>query len=60
MPERVYLHAEVAALLKAGKQHVDRMEIKRINADGTYGMAAPCAICREALKAFNVRKVSHT
>lgn len=57
--EAIYLHAEIAALLKARKP-VYRIEIFRLNADGSPALARPCAACRAAIKDFGVQVISYT
>lgn len=58
-PQAIYLHAELAALMKA-RQPVHRLVVVRYNADGSPGNAKPCEICQLAIKAFNVKHVEHT
>lgn len=58
-PNAIYLHAEVAALLKA-KEPVHKLVITRFGKDGRPLLAKPCPACREAIKLFNVKVVQHT
>lgn len=60
MPEKIFLHAEVAALLKAGKQEVHRLEVVRLNRKGEPLLAKPCASCRLVIKEYGVKEVTHT
>lgn len=55
----IYLHAEIYALLKA-REPVYKMEILRINADGTPAVAKPCPACALALEEFGVKIIVHT
>jgi deoxycytidylate deaminase len=55
----IYLHAEVAALLKA-RGDVYRMEIVRLQADGSSGIAKPCAGCQLAIEEFGVKEIIYT
>lgn len=52
-PEAVYLHAEIALLLRllaTGRaKTVARIEVKRLKADGSMGLARPCPACAKAL-----------
>lgn len=60
-PMRVYLHAEVAALLKCKGKEVHRIHVERYGKkDGKPMMAMPCPVCQEAIKAFGVKVVSYT
>lgn len=58
-PKAIFLHAEVAALLKA-REPVYRMEIIRLNAKGESVLAKPCDACALALKEFNVQEIVYS
>ena len=58
-PQAIYVHAELAALMKA-RQQVHRLVVVRYNKDGSPGNAKPCEICQLAIEAFNVEYVEHT
>lgn len=59
--EKCYLHAEVAAVLKAKTKRVVEVYVARILADSmTPGMAKPCPTCEAALRAFGVKRVIYT
>lgn len=58
-PAAVFLHAELAALIKA-RAPVHRLVVIRHNKDGSPANAKPCASCQLAIKDFNVKKVEHT
>lgn len=61
-PDRIYLHSEMAALIKArslGKT-VHRLEVIRFNKHGKPANAKPCACCQLAIKDFDVKEVVHT
>lgn len=57
---RVFLHAEIAALLKCRDKEVYELSIERRKRDGSPGLAKPCPICEAAIAAWGVRKVSYT
>lgn len=58
--QRPFLHAEIAALLKAPKD-ADSLYVMRINKQGELVNAAPCPICRLAIGLFNPKmKVFHS
>jgi len=59
-PERIYLHAEIAAILAAGTQKIATLWVSRINSKKQYVMAKPCIICQEAIKAFDIKNVFFT
>lgn len=57
-PRNIYLHAEIAALVKArGKVH--RLVITRFS-NGKPANCKPCAICQMAIRDFGVKLVEHT
>lgn len=53
-----FLHAEVAALLKATK--VDALHVFRLGKNGEWLNATPCAICSLAIKERAIKRVTHT
>lgn len=59
-PDRIYLHAEIACLLKAGTRVVHKLVIERYYADGSPALAKPCPICRRAIKDWDVKVVEYT
>lgn len=59
-PKAIYIHAEIDALLKAGRRQVHRMVVTREGADGTPLIAKPCPACALALKDYGVKIVEHT
>ena len=61
MPERIYLHAEIAALIKLKENDRPyRITVERYTKDGRPANSAPCPVCLTALKQYNVVKVEHT
>lgn len=60
MCEKIYLHAEVLALIRSGEREVDHMVIERYNSDGSPALAKPCPVCTEAIKAFGVKQIFYT
>jgi tRNA(Arg) A34 adenosine deaminase TadA len=60
-PERIYLHAEIAALIKLKKNDRPyRIAIERYHRNGTAANARPCAICEAALKQWGIKRVEYT
>lgn len=59
-PDKIYLHAEIAAILAAKGQPIHRIEISRFNKKGDISNAKPCPICMEAIQAFGIDKISYT
>lgn len=60
-PDKVYLHAEVDAILKCRELHnAHKILITRIKKDGTYGCAKPCKICERAIQLAGIEIIEHT
>lgn len=59
-PERVYLHAEVAALVRVRHGNPYKIFIARVDAHGNPMLAAPCEVCTEAIKCSGIKTVEHT
>lgn len=57
--EKIYLHAEIAALVKC-REECDTIVVARVNPQGKLRMAKPCPICSLALKESGVDKVHYT
>ena len=58
-PNAIYLHAELAALLKAREQ-VRKLVVLRYDKEGKPVLAKPCPACQLAIKQFGVKHVEHT
>ena len=60
-PAKVYLHAEIAAIIKAGDKKIHKLVITRFNPRTFKALnAAPCPICQEAIKAYGIPHVTYT
>ena len=55
-----YLHAEIAAILRARDKPIYRLVVERYNKLGEPVSAAPCKICQEAIQAFGIKIVEST
>lgn len=58
--QRVYLHAEVLALLRAKDHVAHTIVVERYHKDGTPAKAQPCPMCNMYLHMMGVKKVIHT
>lgn len=64
--ERVYLHAEIDAIVKCINLHGTEilkdceMHVLRVTGGGNIGFSKPCPGCQKAIDAFNIKKVYHT
>lgn len=60
-PEAIYLHAEIAALVKLkdwSKAH--RIHVERYDVNGNPVIAKPCPICQSALERTGIQIIEHT
>ena len=58
-PNAIYLHAELAALLKS-REPVHKLVVSRYDKNGKAVNAKPCPSCQLAIKYFGVKHVEHT
>ena len=58
--KKIYQHAEVAALLRAGDKKVHRITVQRFDSQGNPKLANPCLICQEAIKLYGVQVLEYT
>lgn len=58
--KRYFIHAELAAILSAGKKNVHSILVQRFQNNGDMACAKPCPSCTEMLKAFGVKFVRYT
>lgn len=59
LKEKIYLHAEVAALVKC-RQEVDAIVVARVNSQNKLRLAKPCKICQLAISEAGVNKVYYS
>jgi len=58
-PLAIYLHAEIAALVKC-REKPYKISIVRFMKDGTLGNAKPCAICELAIKESGIKVLEYS
>jgi tRNA(Arg) A34 adenosine deaminase TadA len=58
--ERIYLHAEIAALLRCGTHIPHTLVVNRLNAKGESVCAKPCEVCSLAIKHWKIARVVHS
>lgn len=58
-PGKIFLHAEIAALVKA-RGMVYSLSVARITKDGKAALAEPCPVCRLAMKEAGVKRIEWT
>lgn len=57
LPEKIYLHAEIDALLRVKKGKPHRMVVVRKNKDGALLPSEPCRICKKAMLDYGIVQV---
>ncbi len=57
--EKIYLHAEISALIKC-KEDADTIIVARVNTQDKLRMAKPCPICALALEQEGIKNVYYT
>jgi len=58
--EKVFMHAELAAVLSAGRKKIHKILVQRFDSNGDPVLAKPCPTCQKMLKAFDVKVVQYT
>lgn len=58
LKEKIYLHAEIDALIKCKNiKRAHKITILRHNKQGKPLLAKPCPVCEEAIKFFKIKEV---
>lgn len=57
---KVYLHAEIDAIIKLRGRSCFRIHIERYDKKGNPMLAAPCPICQIAIKKAGIKQISYT
>lgn len=61
LPEKIFLHAEIAALIKCTDlRKAHRITIFRTLKDGTLALAKPCPVCASAIAESGIKIVEHS
>lgn len=59
-PSRIYLHAEILAILRAKDKEIYKIKIERIGKKGNLLPSMPCPICMLAIKSFGITQLEYT
>lgn len=59
-PQRIFLHAEIAAIIQARGKAMYKIRIERYSASGEPKMACPCAVCQLAIKQAGIKVIEYT
>jgi len=57
--QKIYLHAEIAALVKC-KEEYDTIVVARVNNQGKIRLAKPCPCCSLAIEESNIKRIYYT
>ena len=61
LPEKIYLHAEINAIIKCPDlSRAYRIFISRFDQAGTARLAKPCPVCDEAIRLAGIKCVEYT
>ena len=61
MPYKIYLHAEIDAIIKCPDlKKAHSIFVVRVGAKGTHLLAKPCPVCMAAISAANIEKIKFT
>lgn len=60
LPEKQFLHAEIAAIIKSRRRDIHSIKIERYDREGNPKDAMPCAVCQYAIKMANIKWVNYT
>jgi tRNA(Arg) A34 adenosine deaminase TadA len=62
LPDKQYLHAEVHAITRLGRdlKRAHRILVTRYNKRGEPVLAKPCPVCVSAIEAAGIQNIEHT
>lgn len=59
-PHRIYLHAEIQAIIRARGKAMHKIRVERYNAKGGEADAFPCPVCMLAIKKAGIKVIEFT
>lgn len=59
-PYKIWLHAEIQAIIRAKGKPVHKIKVARYNRKGEPMNACPCQICQLAIKEAGIKLVEYT
>lgn len=57
---KVYLHAEVLAIIKARGKPIHKIKVERYDQTGLPRNACPCRVCQLAIKEAGIKVIEYT
>lgn len=52
-PARIYLHAEILAIIRAGSQKIHTIKITNLSGK----LSSPCPVCMKAISAYGIQRI---
>lgn len=59
-PEKIYLHAEIAAIIAAKGKPIHTIKVERYDRQGKPLNSCPCSICQLAIEKAGIKYVLYT
>ena len=60
LDEKIFLHAEIQAILRCGDKVPHKISVSRYGKTGKPLLAKPCPVCAEAIKHYGIAEVEWT
>lgn len=58
-PKKQFLHAEIAAIIRAGEKRIHTIKIEGQTQSGEPKECKPCKICMAAIKAYDIKRIQY-
>lgn len=59
-PYKIFIHAEVAALLKCRGAKPHKIVVERYDSTGQPALAKPCPICQQMIESYGIKIIEYT
>ena len=59
-PARIYLHSEIACIIKSRGRKIYKLVVERYDANGNPKNACPCKICQMAINLAGIERIEYT
>lgn len=59
-PQKIFLHAEILAIIRAKGRLIHKIKIERYDSKGNPKLAKPCEICAYAIKEASIKMIEFT
>jgi deoxycytidylate deaminase len=57
---KIYLHAEILAIIRAKGREIHKIKIERYDSNGNPKLARPCSVCDFAISQAKIKLVEYT